>query len=187
MNYSIHTKDENFRIIVDILNLHRCKWWLDAGTCLAVVRKGDFIAPTDDIDIGLPSAFVDLWQLFIEKFQTAGFGLSKERVYKGRKVTLGFTGSEKLDVFFYYEKDGYLWHPIRGRESEQSAQKVYKPEKFSKHLFDDLKKVSFKDRSCYLPNPPEQYLEERYGEKWRDPNPDYKFWRDSKAIDMEFA
>jgi len=181
------TKDDIFRQIIDIISGYECKWWLDAGTCLAVVRKGDFIAPTDDVDIGFLSTHANLWTEFIIDFAQAGFQFSKGRTYKENRVTLGFTGPEKLDIFFYYEKDGYLWHPIRGRESEQSLRKVYKPEKFSKHLFGNLKKVSFKDRICYLPNPPEQYLMERYGEEWREPNPGYKFWRDSKAIDMGFA
>ena len=171
---------------MDILNLHRCKWWLDAGTCLAVVRKGNFIALSDDIDIGLPSAYTDLWDSFIEKFQTAGFRLSKERVYKGRKVTLGFTGPEKLDIFFYYEKGDYFWHPICGQENNDSMNKIFKIEKFSKGLFAGLKAVIFKERQCFLPNPPEQYLVERYGDDWLTPNKDYKFWRDSKAIDMGF-
>jgi len=180
-------KDDNFRQIIDIISKYECKWWLDAGTCLAVVRKGDFIAPTDDVDIGFLAAHTNLWTKFIVDFTQAGFQFSKGRTYKGCRMTLGFTGPEKLDIFFYYEKDDYLWHTIRGRESEQSPRKVYKPEKFSKYLFGNLREISFKDRLCYLPNPPEQYLVERYGENWREPNPDYKFWRDSKAIDMEFA
>lgn len=180
-------KDDIFRRIIDIISKYNCKWWLDAGTCLAVVRKGDFIAPMDDVDIGILAAHTNLWTNFIMDFTVAGFRFSKGRAYKGCRVTLGFTGPEKLDIFFYYEKGDYLWHPIRGRESEQSLQKVYKPEKFSRHLFDRLKRVSFKGRVCYLPNPPEQYLVERYGKGWETPNPDYKFWRDSKAIDMEFA
>lgn len=173
-------------MIIDIISKYDCTWWLDAGTCLAVMRRGDFIAPTDDVDIGLPAAHVNLWTNFIMDFTVAGFRFSKGRIYKGRRVTLGFTGPEKLDIFFYYEKNGYLWHPIRGRESEQSPQKVYKPEIFTKTLFNNLKKVSFKGRVCYLPNPPEQYLVERYGQNWKMPNPGYKFWRDSKAIDMSF-
>ena len=180
-------KDDIFRQIIDIISNYDCKWWLDAGTCLAVMRKNDFIAPTDDVDIGLLATHANLWDSFIVDFIDSGFQYSKGRIYKGHRVTLGFLGPEKLDIFFYREKDDYLWHPICGQDSEGSLQKVYKPEKFSKNLFDNLKEVSFKDRLCYLPNPPEQYLTERYGENWRDPNPDYKFWRDSKAIDMEFA
>lgn len=180
-------KDDISRKIIDIISSYSCKWWLDAGTCLAIVRKGDFIAPTDDVDIGFLAAHASLWNNFIMDFTVAGFHFSKGRTYKGCRVTLGFTGPEKLDIFFYYEKDDYLWHPIYGWENEKSRQKVYKPEKFSKILFDNLKEIPFKDRLCYLPNPPEQYLVERYGENWRDPNPDYKFWRDSRAIDMEFA
>ncbi|TES92908.1 MAG: hypothetical protein E3J87_03615 [Candidatus Cloacimonadota bacterium] len=180
-------KDDVFRQIVDIISKYNCKWWLDAGTCLAVMRGDDFITQAEDVDIGLLSIHTSLWDFFIMDFTAIGFQFSKGRTYKGYRVTLGFVGPEKLDIFFYYEKDDYLWHPIHGRESEQLPQKVYKPEKFSKHLFDNLKEVSFKDRLCYLPNPPGQYLLERYGENWREPNPNYKFWRDSKAIDMEFA
>ena len=180
------SKDNIFKEIVDIIDWAVSDWWLDAGTCLAVVRKGDFIASTDDVDIGIPGHQAEFKACLIREFTQSGFNLSKERVFDDKLMTLGFTGPEKLDLFFYYEKDGCLWHTICGWEDERQQRKVFKPEKFSKHLFDDLKKVRFKDRDVYLPNPPETYLTERYGLDWAVPNPHYRFWRDSQAIDMEF-
>ena len=182
-------KEKNFQIIVDIFTRHHCKWWLDAGTCLSAVRKGDFIALKDDIDIGLPSVHVDLWDTFIEDFEAVGFRLVKERAYKGRKVTIGFKGhGEKLDIYFYYEKGEYFWHPMFGRDDNGRGGKyrIFRVEKFSKHLFSDLKPIIFKDRKCFLPNPPEHYLRERYGRDWRIPDPDYRYWKDCRAIDENF-
>ena len=180
-------KDEIFREIIDIISPIPCKWWLDAGTCLAAVRKGDFIDPKDDVDIGIHITHTDPIKFFMEKFQEAGFILSKVRACGGKIMTIGFTGPEKLDLFVYYEKGEYFWHTICGWEDERKLRKVYKPEKFRKDLFLSLKEIRFKDRECFLPNPPEYYLQARYGKDWRIPNPDYKFWRDSQAIDMEFA
>ena len=180
-------KDDVFRQIIDIISGVSCKWWLDAGTCLAVVREGDFIAQTDDVDIGMRINYTTPLPYFKREFQEAGFKLSKVRSYDGKIMTVGFTGPEKVDLFFYYEKRGYLWHTIYGWRDRNRTEKVFKPEKFPEDLFITLKEVQFKDRTVFLPNPPEGYLLHRYGHGWRVPNPDYKFWRDSQAIDMEFA
>ena len=83
-------------------------------------------------------------------------------------------------------KDGFLWHAIYGWEDERQKRKVFKPEKFEKRLFEDLISVRFKGRKVCLPNPPGDYLLARYGPNWMRPNPHYRFWRDSHAIDMEF-
>lgn len=182
-------KENTFQIIVDILARYHCKWWLDAGTCLGVIRKSDFLSLEDDFDIGLASTHVDLRDVLIEDFSAVGFHLEKERTYKGREVTIGFKGhGEMLDIFFYYEQGEYLWHPMHGRDDNGRGgnHRIFRVEKFSKHLFSDLKPVIFKERLCFLPNPPEQYLEERYGEDWRIPDPDYRYWKDCKAIDRNF-
>lgn len=181
-------KDDVFRGIVDILSgLLIEEWWCDAGTCLAIERNGDFIAQTDDVDIGIYSEQIPKMDELIHRFQLSGFTLSKVRSYKGLIMTIGFTGPEKVDLFFYHEKGDYLWHTICGWEDERKLRKVFKPEKFTRDLFMTLKGVQFKDRTVLLPNPPVAYLIERYGMNWGEPNPDYKFWRDSQAIDMEFA
>ena len=180
-------KDTQFQVIIDIVSSTPCKWWLDAGTCLAVVRNGDFIAQTDDVDIGFHITHTDPVSFFKDAFQDAGFTLSKVRAYGGKIMTVGFTGPEKLDLFFYYRAGDWMWHTIFGWEDETKQRKVFKPEKFPEDLFITLKEVQFKDRTVFLPNPPEGYLLHRYGHGWRIPNPNYKFWRDSQAIDMEFT
>ena len=182
-------KDDVFREIVDILDdlLGPLSWWCDAGTCLAIVRKGDFIDQKDDVDIGIYSEFTTCDQLLMEAFRGIGFTLSKVRSYKGFLMTIGFTGPEKLDLFFYHEKDGYRWHAVHGWRDRNRTEKMFKPEKFPEDLFITLKEVQFKDRTVFLPNPPEAYLIHRYGHDWRTPNPQYEFWRDSQAIDLEFA
>jgi len=187
MNLVFSFKDDVFRQIIDIVSSTPCKWWLDAGTCLAVWREGDFINPKDDIDIGFHITHTDPVPFFKRKFQEAGFTLSKVRTYGREIMTIGFTGPEKLDLFFYYEKGKYLWHTIYGWEDERKLRKVFKPEKFGSRLFENLREVRFKDRTVFLPNPPESYLIHRYGHDWRTPNPEYEFWRDSQAIDLEFA
>lgn len=185
----ISAKNETFQVIIDTLACHHCKWWLDAGTCLGVVRKSDFLSLEDDFDIALPSTHVGLWNTLIKDFIAVGFQLEKERVYKDRKVTMGFKGhGETLDLFFYYEQGEYFWHPIFGRDDNGRGGKyrIFRIEKFSKHLFSVRKPVVFKERLCFLPNPPEQYLKERYGDDWRIPNSDYRYWKDCKAIDENF-
>lgn len=185
----VSIKDRTFQIIVDIFTRYQCKWWLDAGVCLGVVRDGNFLSFKDDIDIGLPSIHINLWDMLIEDFKAVGFRLEKERVYKGRKVTMRFKGCGAiLDIYFYYEQGKYFWHPIFGRDDNGRGGKyrIFRVEKFSKHLFSNLQPIIFKERKCFLPNPPEQYLSERYGGDWKIPDPDYRYWKDCKAIDENF-
>lgn len=180
------TKDDAFRLIIDVMDRAVGDYWMDAGTCLGIHRNGDFVAQKDDVDIGIFGDLAHLGDTLIPEFEAKGFKLAKKRDWRGYLQTIGFTGPEKLDLFFYHEKDGFRWHAVCGWEDERQKRKVFKPEKYEARLFEDLKKVRFKDRDVYLPNPPGDYLFTRYGPSWMRPDPNYRFWRDSHAIDMEF-
>lgn len=181
---------ENLRDVVSILgSFNACKWWLEAGTCLAAVREGDFIDSDNDIDIGIPGAFSDLWQPLKRLLCGEGFDLIKERELFGKKNVLGFKRNRvRLDIFFFYEKDDFWWHGWCGPDEQdrRGEYKVCRVNIFSKMLFENLKEIEFKGKRCFIPNPSEQYLFERYGKDWRIPDPDYKYWKDCKAIDKNF-
>jgi len=173
---------ENLHIIVDIVNLLVNKWWLDAGSCLGVVRDKDFIKKDYDIDIGIASEFASLKDKFITNLESVGAKLVKERYCNSRLVTLGFKRFDvKIDLFFYYQHNDVVWHALYKHG-------IFHPVVFDAKFFVNLREVKFKGKTCYLPNPPEEYLEARYGEDWRIPKPLFRFWHpgDTKAINMEF-
>lgn len=173
---------ENFHIMVDIIDSLVCKWWVDAGCCLGIVREKDFLKWDYDIDIGIASEFASLKDSFINRFESFGAKLVKERYYRNKLVTIGFKRlGVKLDLWFYHEEDGFIWHAVYKHG-------IFYPVVLDARFFTKLKEVKFKGRTCYLPNPPEEYLKVKYGEDWRVPKPDFKYWSpiDHKAIKMDF-
>lgn len=172
-----------------ILERYNCKWWLEAGTCLGAVREKDFISYDKDLDIGLPSEHLNLWDIFIKDFLAAGFKLYKEWLYDGKRIELSFTlNGKKADLFFFFERKNKWWMGAFGPDEKGrwGDNVIFLPHVFSKELFYSLKEISFAGMKCYIPNPPEQYLLERYGKNWRIPDPDYQYWKSCAAIDRNF-
>jgi len=182
-------KDENLELAINILNKHKCKWWLEAGTCLGAIRENNFIGWDPDIDIGMDGRHVRLWETFKKEFQEAGFSLYKGWEYKGKKTELSFKRKGiKLDLFFFYRKGNFRWHGVFGPDDKGRWGKnmIFYPVIFSENLFLDLQEIFFRGKRCFVPFPVKQYLRERYGDNWRTPDRNYKYWQDCKAINKDF-
>jgi phosphorylcholine metabolism protein LicD len=169
---------------IAILNARQIKWWLDCGTCLGAIRHGDFISWDKDIDLGIADRQTGLQggkEAIKADFITAGFELIKEWRHKGRMTELSFTlDSIKIDLFFYWEENGKAYQGMFGPDIFKEYKRFVLHE-FTASLFHKLDKIKFKGLDCFVPNPVEQYLRERYGE-WRIPDNQYVYWRDCKAI-----
>jgi glycerol-3-phosphate cytidylyltransferase len=181
--------DENLSFAIGILNKHGCKWWLDAGTCLGAVREKDFIGHDQDIDIGIAGDHLSLWDIFIDEFKKQGFELYKEWIHDGQRMELSFKRKDiKTELFFLFKKDNWCWHGAFGPDENGrwGEHMVFLPHVFSASLFENLKEIVFKGKKCFVPNPPEQYLFERYGSDWKIPKSNFQYWRDGRAIDKNF-
>ena len=186
MGIPISAKETNLSTTIAILEKHRCKWWLDAGTCLGAVRNGDFIKHDDDINIGLPGEHLELWDEFIKVFKAEGFELWREWEHDGKRLELSFKREGiKVDLFFYFRKGDWMWHGAFGPNKLGLWDRdiEFLPHVFSAILFDDLEEIFFKGNRCFVPNPSKQYLFERYGPYWTAENKEYRFWKDCLAID----
>lgn len=182
-------KQRNLESAIEILKRHNCKWWLSLGTCLGAVREGDFILHDMDIDIGLPEAHLDLWDAFIEEFTKVRFRLYKEWTHEGKRMELSFMRDGiRLDFFFFFRKGDRCWHGAFGpdKQGKWGNNMIFLPHVFSAGLFEILKEISFNRMKCFIPNPPEKYLKEVYGQDWKTPKKDYKYWTDCKAISPSF-
>lgn len=181
---------ESLSAAIGILENHGCEHWLMAGTCLGAIRDQRFL--NYDIDLGIFSDRLYLWDQFIKDFQARGFELFMEWKDKERKIELAFQLEDggikiKVDLFFYFIDGVYCWHGLFGPDGQGrwGDYKVFYPCIFRKELFLNPREVKFKGIKCFVPNPPEEYLESWYGKTWKIPTRNWLSWRDSKAINFE--
>jgi len=185
----IDLKGDNLRLVIDVLNANKCTWWLEAGTCLGAVRERGFIPHDSDIDIGLHPKELPLWDKLQADMTAVGFEFYRAWSHGKRKTELSFRkNGVKVDFFFFYDDGDFWWHGAFGPDKDGTWGKdvEFLPHVFSAHLFQTLKPVIFHKLPCFVPNPPERYLLERYGPSWRYRQRSYKFWKDCQAIDRNY-
>lgn len=176
---------------IEILRGHGCEHWLMAGACLGVVRENRFL--NIDIDLGTFSDHLPLWDQLIKDFEARGFELFMEWKDGEKKMALAFHKKEngtiraKVDLFFCFVNGPYCWHGLFGPDGQGrwGKFKVFYPCVFRKELFLDPREIEFKGIKCFVPNPPEEYLERWYGRAWRVPTQSWLSWRDNKAVNFE--
>jgi len=179
-------KDEALEKAVRILEEEKIKWWLEAGTCLGAIREKDFISHDPDIDIGIAPGNLKHWDKLKKRFLDAGFEFYKEWRWGRKKIELSFRWKGiKVDLFFFFKKGNIWWHGAFGPGPSGKYDK-FLPHVFPAELFEELEEILFRNIRCFVPSPPEKYLEHRYGKDWRVPKKDYKYWIDCQAIDPAF-
>lgn len=149
--------------IGDLLRNAGQPFHLMAGTLLALVRDGELLGHDKDIDLALPwdcdrEALLDLFrgapgfvapQGPIEGPQQWGFSVTHEPTRVG------------IDLFFLrHEADGVL--------SGVGASSLML---YSRVRPFGLAELQWRGRPWPVPSPPEQYLEDIYGPRWREPDP----------------
>jgi cytidyltransferase-like protein len=180
-----------FASAAKILDLMGVKWWIDAGTCLGAIREANFIGYDPDIDVGIwTDKPTEVSEDLIERMKKADFALVHRWAGPdGRLTELSFHKAEvKIDVFFFFERNGLAWHGAYGPENENGTGEYnrFLSHVFTLSLFSELKVVDFVGLKVKVPNPVEQYLTERYGPDWKTPKKDYQYWMDCRAIAPKF-
>jgi|ETN01SMinimDraft_4_1059930.scaffolds.fasta_scaffold06072_5 hypothetical protein len=133
-------------------------FFLRHGTCLAAVRDGQLIKWDDDLDIGSIIGMNGLNEKSIyetvDKFKLAGFEVEAGESSLNIQVTLCKFGIS-ADWTCYKIFQGSIYQ--------------YPVVKIPVELHDDLKPISFLGATFFVPNPPEKYLELKYGSEWQIP------------------
>ena len=136
---------------------------LMAGTLLALVRDGELMGHDKDIDLALPwdcdrEALADLFR------KSPGFVAPPGPIEGPRRWGFSVTHVPTrvgIDLFFLrHEADGVL--------SGVGASSVML---YSRVRPFGLAELEWRGRSWPVPSPPEQYLEDVYGPRWREPDP----------------
>lgn len=186
---SVDLKGNALRAAIGILNANNCTWWLDAGTCLGATRENGFIPYDSDIDIGLHPKELPKWDKLQADMLAAGFAFHRAWTHGKLNLELSFrmTGV-KVDLFFYRDDGDNWWHGAfgPGPAGDWGKDIEFLPHVFPAYLFKSLKAVKFGGADCFVPNPPERYLVERYGATWKFRQRAYRFWTDCRAIDRNY-
>lgn len=151
-------------------------YWAEAGTCLGIVREGNFIGHDSDLDFGVFGwECRDALDLALKGM---GFTFDRERGTFDNGLERSYWSKDgvKVDIFFFYETGDTWWHSA-WRDSLDGTEQEQLFFDFPKRLFENLKYVKFMDQVVPLPNPPEEYLALRYGD-WQTPRKEWDWAND---------
>ena len=155
-------------------------FFMDMGTMLGIIREGRILGHDLDIDIAvyvesdsekerLKSILLDAGCKLKWSFLVEGLGIVEESfIYNDLKFDINYyTREENRDVCYLMYHDPDLVYP----DNEMSVVKL------SVSSVSCVKKVPFLGREVTVPEDPEKYLSERYGENWRIPDTKYVYWK----------
>lgn len=142
----------------------KIKFWLGHGTCLGAVREGRFITYDFDLD-GMMLA-----KDFSSRVQKAFAPCSLKRNWLNKPAQMVLVRNRihiHIGLKYYYSpKDIYISLPQHPHRQNATM---------SGNWLRGLHQVEFLDTMFRVPNPPEEYLAQLYGENWQIPlNPHRK-------------
>ncbi len=149
---------ERLKDVKRILDECGIVFFLGSGTCLGAIRENRFIPWDDEMDaasiIGLNGLTEDMIEPVLKVFEDNGY-------YTHFRPSARFVSTSVV-------KDGiradWTCHRIVGDSLYQ-----YPGVRTPLRLFTDLKEIEFIGEKFLVPNPPEEYLQAKYGPEWRTP------------------
>lgn len=133
-------------------------FFIASGTCLGAIRDGGFIPWDDEMDMGSVIGLNGLDEKTIDEgikaFEENGYFVHVDRSSRHIGVHV-VKGSIRAD---------WTCHRIMNNGVFQ-----YPGVKTSLELFTQLKEIDFIGEKFLVPNPPEKYLETKYGSNWATP------------------
>lgn len=148
------------------LRKHAMKPFLISGTLLGCIREGQLLAHDNDIDIGL-MADVDERNVARALASSGVFHLLPRR--PGDCLRVKHLSGIAIDVFLHHPEGETLWH---GGNKSRWYNSGF-----------GLVETTFLDERFWIPDIPERYLEENYGD-WRTPMLDFDSTLDTPNVEI---
>lgn len=146
------------------------KAFLISGTLLGYLREGNFISWDKDIDVGVFTAEIKPGDIESAFRQAMEFSV-RRLDFNSDRLRVDHVNGVKVDIFPHYfdESDGKVWHDGTATRWWNSP--------FG------LAEIEFLGARQYVPEDPERYLDENYG-NWRIPEPNFDARIDAPNVEV---
>jgi hypothetical protein len=171
---NLKAEKEALKEIVSLLHEHKIVYWLDCGTCLGAYRYGGSIPWDWDVDLAiLQPDFANVRQI-LQKLDPSKYLVqdwsSRDNAQSYLKVYVKKTRS-MIDIYhFAIDAEQKTVHSILSNEHSiflPNSWKIRERRYIIPTPFDlvfPLKKANFDGVEAFVPNQPQKYLEQRYGD-----------------------
>ena len=151
------------------------KYWMNGGLLLGCIRDGGPMEYDDDADFSFWKSDRQLMEEASKVLQANGFKLRKKRPNNDGSITTFSYRYWGVDYDFcemYLVNEKMRWIGRAGAPNLELVNEV------PNH---GLEPIELYGRQWMKPDDHETYLEALYGD-WRNPDPNYCSWEDSKAV-----
>ena len=167
------------------LQKEKFDFFFDMGTLLGIIREGRLLGHDLDIDVGcfvnsneekerLSSTLIKNKCQLKYRYEIEGIGVVEESY---------ILNNIKFDVNFYFTENDksvcYLMYKDPGMEYDKDCLSVVK---LTCSRIEMIRSYKWRDVDINVPENPEQYLANRYGENWRIPDKNYIYWKGPSTI-----
>lgn len=146
-----------------IAEKNRVKIFLIYGTCLGMVREGDFIIDDTDIDIGVYGEDPNIDKFWHELRRDRQF---REEHQEGRQMYYRLMTQHTLDINPLYLQDDKRYYLKKYNQDDKS----FLAKEFDRKHFDNLDTITYRGEKYFIPSYVEEYLEFLYG-NWKQKAP----------------
>ncbi len=164
---------ENLLSAKRVFNKLGIDYWLTDGTLLGYYREKDFIKHDFDLDLGCLIKNYD--NSIINEFLNEDWELYRTfgREDLGFEVTF-IRDFLKLDIFFFYEENGKIWHGAWSKTDQGLNLIKYYYEPF------ELGEGEFLSHEFSIPKDTLKYITTKYGQSWNTPVKEWD-WADGPS------